>query len=320
MKIRNMEDAREAFRQSDRSVIGIATSAFSRLGPERYCPNYAIASLKDGDEVGLIGKDVNVLVSGQGGRHVKGGMLRDRRVIEFISSFGEPCILPYRVTKKVIRIAGENGWKIIGNTMPLKISDKAEFREILKSLKIDSVPGETSAIQKHDYSYYEKKYGKFVMQIPKSSGGKGTFFVNSAKDFEEAVRKIKEKTNKMVVTKFIEGPSPSITGCVTKHGVVCTNLQHQLLDLRECVNPANGTGIFCGHDWSSSSFDAASESRAHEYAEKIGNCLKSAGYVGIFGIDMIMDGGSIYPLECNPRLLGSYPVLDMVQVLLDLKM
>jgi len=41
------------------------------------------------------------------------------------------------------------------------------------------------------------------------------------------------------------------------------------------------------------------------------------GYKGIFGLDFVLDEktNKLYIIECNPRLLGSFPTLNMVQLL-----
>ena len=83
------------------------------------------------------------------------------------------------------------------------------------------------------------------------------------------------------------------------------------------MNPNIGRGIFCAHDWSSSRFEKKVEQKAYDYAEKIGKYLKDKGYKGIFGLDLVLDSKTkaLYMVECNARLLGSYPVLEMVQVM-----
>jgi len=41
------------------------------------------------------------------------------------------------------------------------------------------------------------------------------------------------------------------------------------------------------------------------------------GYKGIFGLDFVLDeeDRKLYVVECNPRLVASYPTLNMAQLL-----
>ena len=175
------------------------------------------------------------------------------------------------------------------------------------------------------------KYGlPFIIQHPTKGGGKGTFLINNQEDFQNTIEKLNRTTDdkdheekkiipptEVIVTKFIQGNSPSLTGCVTKHGILSTSLQHQVLDMPELYNPEKGFGLFCGHDWTSSNFNEEISRQAYKYTKKIGNYFKKLGYKGIFGLDFVLSEKTkkLYVIECNPRMLGSYPTLNMAQML-----
>lgn len=324
-KIMSIEDLKEIFKQEKRNVIGIGVSASNRIGPEKFIPNYQIICLSHGRDLELIEKDVKVLSV----ERLKGKDTKTRRnsssllgmeiVKKFLNSIDNPYLLFYKVTKRIKKICDEEKWNIIGNRMYEELDDKALLREILEKCGLPSISGEICDLKRKDYGKLKSEYGdKIVMQLFKGSGGKGTFFVRSQKDFEEAKEKISKKgDSEVVVTKFIEGTSPSLTACVTKHGVLYTNLQYQLLDIPEVMNPEVGNGVFCGHDWGSShDFPEHIRKQAYDYAERIGNYLKSKGYRGIFGLDMVIDKkeDKLYVTEINPRLLGSFPAITMVQL------
>ncbi|MEE9323786.1 MAG: ATP-grasp domain-containing protein [Candidatus Aenigmarchaeota archaeon] len=324
-KIRSLEDLKEIFKGEKRNVIGIGLSAFNRIGPEKFIPDYQIVCLSNGQDLDLIKKDVKVFsVEKLKGKDVKtkrnsSSLLRMEIVKKFLSSFESPYLLFYNVTKKIKKICDEEKWNIIGNKMYEEMDNKALLREILEKCGLPAVLGEICNLQEKGYSELKEKYGdKIVMQTFKGSGGRGTFFVRTRKNFEEARKNILNKgVSEVVVTKFIEGPSPSLMGCVTKHGILYTNLQYQLLDIPEVMNLGFGNGVFCGHDWTSShDFPHEIQRQAYLYAGKIGEYLKSKGYKGIFGLDMVLDKkeGKIYVIEINPRLLGSFPAITMVQL------
>lgn len=316
MKASNVE---EVLRKADQEVVGITVTAFNRLGPENLLKNYRIFCLSNGLDLEMIEKDVPVFSlereNGFSGLRNTPNIMRNGIIQKKLNKLETPYLLFYKVDSGVESICRKNDWKEIGQIAPKKFRNKVLFRGVLKELDIPPIPGEQGSLDDRDYSDLKEKYGSFVIQLPDSSGGKGTFFIKSKKDFKRA-RKSSDRENALV-TKMIAGPSPSITGCVTRHGTVYTNLQNQLLDIPESVSPDVGCGVFCGHDWTSSGFEKEVEEQAYRYAEKIGKYLKETGYRGIFGLDLVLDKktGKLYIVECNPRLLGSFPTLTMVQML-----
>jgi len=185
-------------------------------------------------------------------------------------------------------------------------------------------PGEIISFGKLNFYELRDKYGlPFVVQYPLSGGGKGTFFINNSRELKAAKSSLIALTKgrisdnqEMVVSRFVRGPSPSVTGCVTRWGIFSTSPQHQVLSMKELYRRPAGGGLFCGHDWSFSRFSPSVYRQAKKAVEKTGQYLRGIGYRGIFGLDFIMDEKTkkLYVVECNPRLLGSFPVLTMAQI------
>ena len=302
----------------EKPVVGIAVTAFNRVGPEDFLPDYRICCISNGQDLDIIRHNVRVFsVEREGkftGKKNASAVIQNEFVEKELGSLDGPHLLFYKVTKKVSSLCREKGWNIIGQIPQKELTNKSLFKAFLKDLGIPAIPGETRTL---DCSYRElkEKYGDFVVQLPDSQGGKGTRFIRSEEDFRKAAEMAGEKD--VLVSKFISGPSPSITCCVTRHGIISTNLQHQLLDIEEARNPNIGCGVFCGHDWTSSRFGEKVEKQAYEYVELIGQQLKRKGYRGLFGLDMVLDNetNQLYIVECNPRMLGSFPTLTMTQML-----
>ncbi len=325
MKINNIMDIRRLFSKIKNPVIGIGVTAFNRLGPENFVKNYRIICLKNSREIAYIERNVDVFCLGksektEGMRKNSMTVLESRKVKKTINAIkGEKYLLFYRLDKEIEKICRQNSWNIIGNPSSVWLEDKIFFRNMLKKCKLKRIPGKVENTDRLDYGRLKEKYGKFVIQLKRESGGKGTFFISSEVDFDKAMKNIRYKKEKRaLVAKFIEGPSPSITGCVTRHGILCTGLQYQITDIPECVSPKKGSGAFAGHDWTGSDdFSEKVKRQAYQYAEKIGKYLKRIGYKGIFGLDMVLDRNEeqLYAVECNPRLLGSFPPLTMSQIM-----
>lgn len=340
-KITNLESLKDFFKTNVKTpIFGVCVYAFDRLGLEDVVKNYRLLALRHSLDTELVEKDLEVvsLERGMGTKHILDSrnsttILKHPRVKEYLSQFKNPLLIPYKSSLKMERICEENGWILAAS--PIKFGknlfeDKAKFRKILENLGINPPPGETIRFQGLDFMILKNKYGpKFVLQHPRRGGGKGTFFIESSEEWDAAIHKLKfrEKEGEevkeetfnieLVAAKYIEGPALSITGCVTRHGVLSTYPQYQIIDVPQLYNPSKGSGLFCGHDWSSSNFSEKVASQTYNAVEKIGKYFGSLGYKGIFGLDFIMDAKTekIFVTECNPRLLGSFPTVAMIQYL-----
>ena len=347
MRITDIPTLRQYFRENIQTpIFGVGVYAFDRLGLEDVVENYRLLALRYSKDTKLIEKDIEVfsLEKGMGTQHIKQPrnsttVISHPRTKEYLSRFtnpanpaGRPALIVYKSSSKMERVCRENDWTLVAS--PLKFGkklfeDKIKFRKILEEIGASPPPGEVLPAKNLDFYALQKKYGfPFVLQHPRRGGGKGTFFISSQDDWYKAVRKlhiqeiegeeIAEDISdlQVIVAKYIKGPSPSITGCVTRHGILSTNLQYQLIDIPELYNPEKGSGLFCGHDWSSSKFSPEIEKQAYNIVEKVGKYFQKFGYKGIFGIDFVLneEKQKLYVTESNPRLLGSFPVITMVQM------
>ncbi|MBI1888767.1 MAG: ATP-grasp domain-containing protein [Candidatus Spechtbacteria bacterium] len=320
-------------------IFGVDVYAFDRLGLEHIAPNYRLCALRDSLDTALIEKDIEVLSleRGMGTKHIQAPrnsttVLSHPKTQAYLAQFENPAIIVYKSSLKMERLCEQKQWTLVAS--PVKFGkklfeDKIKFRKILQEIGVTPPRGEILSARNLDFYKIKNKYGTpFVLQHPRRGGGKGTFFVSSQNDLLNAIRKLqiqnvegKEVAEnisnlEVIVAKYIHGPSCSITGCVTRHGILSTNPQYQLIDIPELYNPAKGSGLFCGHDWSSSRFSREIEQQAYDAVEKVGKYFQKLGYKGIFGIDFVLDGEKqkLYVTESNPRLLASFPTLTMVQI------
>jgi len=336
-----------------RPIFGVGVYAFHRMGLEDIIPNFHILALRDSLDTPLIEQSTEVisLERGMNTHHIqqpRNGttIISHRRTIRYLKKFKKPILLVYKPSTKMEQVCKKNGWQIaipavrFGKAL---FENKILFRRLLKDLGISAPRGETISLH-HSIRDLKKKqtikeflllyrrlkttYGlPFVIQHPTKGGGKGTFFVTSSNNFLETIKKLRIHTKQdeereeigvveILISSFIKGSSPSITACVTKQGILSTNLHIQILDIPQLYNPNKGSGLFCGHDWSYSNFNTDLQNQAYKITTKIGNYFAKQGYKGIFGIDFVLDKkrNILYVTECNPRLLGSSPTLDMILV------
>ncbi len=339
MLIKDLASLKEYFSQIKTPIFGAGVYVFNRLGLEDIYSNYRILALRYSLDTKLIEKGIKVLSleKGMGTRHIREPrnattVISHSKTKEYLKKFQNPAILVYQPSKKMEEVCQENGWELLNNPTSFGkdlLENKIKFRRILKELGIAVPPGKIASASKLHYGHLINRYGlPFVIQHPTKGGGKGTFFINNKEDFDQAYKKLHKKwdednekevtpPDEVIVAQFIQGSSPSITACVTKHGVLSTNLQYQILDAPKLYNPEKGSGLFCGHDWTSSRFSDSINYQAYEAVEKIGQYFKELGYKGIFGLDFVLDEKKekLYIVECNPRFLGSYPVINMAQLI-----
>ena len=340
MVISDLPSLKQFFRERMRTpIFGVGVYAFDRVGLEDIISDYRLLALRYSLDTKIVEKTIDVfsLEKGMGTKHIKmprnsTTVLTHSRTKEYLSRFEAPALIVYKSSSKIEQVCRENNWTLVAT--PVKfgkelLEDKIKFRKILEEIGAQPPPGEVILVKNLNFYALESKYGlPFVLQHPRRGGGKGTFFIKSQEDWRNAIKKfrIHEKEGEevaedisrleIVVTKYIKGPSPSITGCVTRRGILSTCPQYQLIDIPDLYNPQKGSGLFCGHDWSSSNFSERILDQAYNSVEKIGNYFKTLGYRGIFGIDFILDKNTqeLYITECNPRLLGSFPTLAMTQL------
>ncbi|MFY9457942.1 MAG: ATP-grasp domain-containing protein [Candidatus Spechtbacterales bacterium] len=338
--ITDLPTLKQFFRDNIKTpIFGVDVYAFDRLGLEDIAQNYRILALRYSRDTKLIEKNIEVfsLEKGLGTKHLKAPrnsttVLTHPRTKEYLSKFAAPALIAYKSSSKMERVCRENGWTLVAPLVKFGkalFEDKIKFRKILEEIGVTPPPGEILPVKDLDFPALKKKYGvPFVLQHPRRGGGKGTFFISSQDGWHKAMRKLRVQdiegkevaedisNLEVIVAKYINGPSPSITGCVTRHGILSTNPQYQLIDIPELYNPAKGSGLFCGHDWTSSRFPREIERQAYDAVEKVGRYFKAFGYKGIFGVDFVLDEEKqkLYVTESNPRLLGSFPTLTMVQI------
>jgi len=339
MVIKDLATLKLFFQNIQTPIFGVGVYAFDRLGLEKIIPHYRILALRYSLDTKLIEKDVEIfsLEKGMGTKHIHQPrnattVLKLERTKKYLERFQNPAFIVYKPSKKMEGVCQENGWYLMANSSSFGkqlFENKIKFRRILQEIGLAVPPGKITSVEQLYYGHLINKYGlPFVIQHPTKGGGKGTFYINNQTDFEQALKKLRQKKdeetertlvppNEVIVAQFIQGPSPSITGCVTKFGILSTNPQYQVLDIPQLYNPEKGSGLFCGHDWTSARFSEKVYQQAYEAVEKVGQYFKNYNYRGIFGLDFVLDEKTerLYVTECNPRLIASMPTLNMVQLL-----
>jgi len=329
MKIKDLSSLKSFFKTIKTPILGASVYGFERLGPEEFFSDYQLLSLYQSKETDLIKKDLPIFcLEEKIGKRIRprnaSSLLCHPETQKYLRNFKNPTILLYKSSRRIEELSRKLNFNIaispshFGKQL---FEDKIKFREIAQKIGVPPTPGRTisfSFLKNSSFSSLKEEFGfPFVLQHPRRGGGKGTFFIKDEEDLKIAKKTLANPpTQKVIAAKFVKGPTPSITGCITRFGVLSTRPQYQICDVPILYQRPDGAGLFCGHDWSASVFSQKILKEAKEIVEKVGNYFKSQGYKGIFGLDFILDEKEqkLYLTECNPRLLGSMPTLHMVQI------
>ena len=250
------------------------------------------------------------------------------RAQKFVSPAPNIGLFVYKGTIRIDKIVKDLKLKLMSTAGAIRnpLENKRIFREELVKAGIKPIQGETLKVkdltQKKWEEFKQKLGDRLVFQLADSvnGGGAGTFFVKDKQDFRKFREIVREKEiNKdkdlewVNVTKFIQGEAASIIGCATKYGVVCGRLQKQIIDQPELGSIEGRAGVWQGHDWNLH-FSPEAQAEGEKLCRQWGEYIYKKGYKGIFGVDVMVDKNKIYPIECNARYTGAFPVLTMMQV------
>lgn len=144
-----------------------------------------------------------------------------------------------------------------------------------------------------------RDYDKFVIQENISSGGKGTFLLTPYN--EAAVSKCLDKHKCYKISPYYEH-----SFSLNIHMLITNDHISLLQPSIQIIENVNNNLLYKGADFISyNSISADIKNKITASAKKIGESLRSIGYVGICGIDMLVQEEKVFFLEINPRFQAS---------------
>lgn len=145
--------------------------------------------------------------------------------------------------------------------------------------------------------------GPVMLRRSRTSGGEGIVKVSSAAELQKLWPESEEAF--VCVSPFLQDVLPiNVGGTVWRDGVTVGYPSVQLIGVPECVTRPFG---YCGNDFGlAKEFDRKVLDDIETYSTKIGNWLRTQGYIGTFGVDYLLDDSGILRFtEINPRFQGS---------------
>lgn len=335
--INNLLDVKNFFKKFDKKIFWVWVTSFMRIIPAFFLwKNYSIICFKNSLDNKLFEKYTNIICIEDKFKNAKLNKLNSSSIVEFewvkkiLNKNKWSYLFVYKSSKSIDKYSIENNINLIWNSYEKKslFENKKNFREILNKIWIDPIFWENISYEKFiwlNYNYFFKKYwNKLVLQFPDIDiwWWIWTVFLNNEYEYNDLLFKIKDWffKNKVIksinITKFIDWISSSIIWCTTKHWVFTTNIQKQIIDIKEVINLKKWNWLFCWHDWSSSNFSKNVNQKAQYFAKKVWEYMYSIWFKWIFWLDLLVDekNDDVFIVECNPRFTWVFPMLSMIDI------
>lgn len=302
-------------------IAGIGLVPWTRLGLEKWLPNYAIASEYGWDNAAP--QPPVYALADYVGHPVELARQNTQNLLEqpdFQDMLAEKLpgydLLTYKPVNPPAALQAHRFLSTKAKTVS-SLENKAVIRQELAgqlnfpAYKIIDQPagGEIDKI----YQELSDQLGSvLIVQAADLSGGKGTFKASDVRTFKAAVSQIKSASidPRLVVSAYVaNGQDRSIQACVTSQAVFSGPLQSPIVAHPSLVHPQ------VGMQFTGAVIDARHQSpallhQAEAYVQAVGSYLKALGYRGIFGLDlMIGPEGQLYTIEANVRITGVTPLL-----------
>ena len=237
---------------------------------------------------------------------------RDRFLEYLKRTPGSLNVLAYRSATSMEELSKQfpSKLRICSATESLKsfLDNKVLFREKLKELDLPFIPGKI--INLGSYILKEREL-PVVIQFPYGSSGSSTYMVKTERRFKELTNLF--RNHKVNMLEYLDGFSINVNGIVlSETGIYCSYPSVQLVGLPECSNSAT---VFCGNDYSATERLTPHIIEKIRYTtERIGIWLAREGFRGVFGVDMLVKDGELFPVEVNPRFQNSTGLFTMLEI------
>lgn len=315
--------------------MGVGMTAYPRITPSAFISPYHIVALRKTRDLSLVRERAGVFcleeeTSDPLQAENSACLLSHPATQEFLTALpGRKLLFLYKNYGELEDLAKKRGWKLLANpaSLRVRVGERAFFEDLTGRLRINRVSGRffpLASLYSAEYADWSGQVGpRFVVQLPEigQGGGRGTFFIASREDYQRLIQRLTQGTwrgraiHTIFVRRYIEGIPVSLALCITRHGILMSGLQRQLIDLPYCKGLAEN-GVFCGHTWGEGEWPSSVREESARQGRLVGEYLAGLGYKGIFGMDFVIDsnGHTVCPLELNPRLTGVFPVLSQIHM------
>ncbi|OGH73746.1 MAG: hypothetical protein A3C90_01700 [Candidatus Magasanikbacteria bacterium RIFCSPHIGHO2_02_FULL_51_14] len=239
-----------------------------------------------------------------------------RNKIQTISNIQYPIsVLVFKNTVQIERICAEQGWKLLNPSAGLsnRVEEKVSQVEWLGELAKYLPPHAVGACK--DIAWNGEP---FVLQFNRSHTGIGTFLIESGEQLEKLIQKIPNRPVRTL--EYVDGPIFTVNTVVTSAGILVGNISYQITGLAPFTRNRFAT---IGNDWGFANklLKDKQKEQIRRIATDIGEKLRTDGWKGLFGIDIILEEktGGLYLIEVNARQPASVVYESQLQKKSEIK-
>ncbi len=206
-------------------------------------------------------------------------------------------VLVFQNTLRIERLVKKKGWKLLNPS-----ADLAKIVEE-KISQVKWLGSDANLLPAHKISQVKNvKFGgkKFVLQFNHSHTGQGTYIIDNQTKLKELQKKFSDRECRL--SDFIDGPVFTVNIVVTGKKIFVGNPSYQITGLTPFTDlpfSTIGNDFALPHDQKYKKVYA----KTSDIALRVGIKLKTSGWKGLFGIDVIYDEKTekTYLLEINAR-------------------
>ncbi|MFQ5492653.1 MAG: ATP-grasp domain-containing protein [Candidatus Dojkabacteria bacterium] len=154
-------------------------------------------------------------------------------------------------------------------------------------------------------------YGSpFIVQFDRGHTGGGTFYIDSEPRFAELKEQFPKR--EVRVAEYISGRPYTLNACVSKKGIFMGGLSFQITGAPELTSDRGAT---VGNDFSyRDGITPEVLLKIQQFVKLIGEKMLSSGYLGLFGVDLIVHKDDVRIIEINARQPASIPMHTKIQL------
>ncbi len=236
-------------------------------------------------------------------------LLKTERVEKLMKENADVAILVFQNTKRIERFCTEKGWKLLNPKAELskKIEEKISQYEWLGDARKFLPPTEIKKISEIKFADIP-----FVIQFNHAHTGTGTHIISDKKTLSEIKDKFPDRPAR--VSGFVRGPAFTLNVIVAQNGIFFGNISYQITGLSDFTDIPSST---VGNDWKLPNKILSEKEREKilDIAERVGEKMKKDGWLGLFGIDVILDEKTrdIFLIEINARQPASVTCESLLQ-------
>lgn len=239
---------------------------------------------------------------------------------ESLAALQNSVALAFQATDETVRWASSNSLKLLlpPGELVMRLSDKIEMQSISKRAR--ALTPRSIVIADADVADAAELWrafgGKpFVLQRRENNlTGRGTRRIVALNDLVKCL--MQWRGHDLKATEFLYGVPLTISGCVTQSRTFSSAMSLQLVGLSR-LTPV--WGAHCGNRLvDDSELPTGVPEMCRAMSKSVGDVLRSAGFFGQFGLDVIASDGRVILLEINARVQSVSSLANMAELDADL--